>query len=285
MARRVFVCLAGGYLISYALRAINAAIAPELVAEFGLTNATLGYLSSAYFLAFASMQLPLGVWLDRFGTRRVNAGLLLVAAGGCGVFALAQDATALWIGRAMIGAGLAGALIVVTAGVPLLVSGRSATATGRDDVGCRIIGRASGHDPQPLGIAPAGLAWAVHRRRAGPGGCQCGNLPFLPRHEPESARAPAGGRGRGFAGYAGISAPPAFGASCCWRSSCIRASSRSRVCGALAHPGAGDGTFGGGQCAVPAQPDVVGRLSRWVHGACGGGAACRWCRCARSSRC
>ena len=50
---KVFVCLAGAYLLSYALRSINAAIAPELVAEFSLSNTDLGYLSSAYFLGFA----------------------------------------------------------------------------------------------------------------------------------------------------------------------------------------------------------------------------------------
>jgi sugar phosphate permease len=110
-ALRVFSCLAAAYLLSYALRAINAAIAPELVAEFGLSNAELGSLSSAYFLAFAAMQLPLGVWLDRFGTRRTNATLLLVAAAGSLVFSSATSAGMLWVGRALIGAGLAGALM------------------------------------------------------------------------------------------------------------------------------------------------------------------------------
>lgn len=111
LAIRVFLAFASAYFMSYALRSVNAVIAPDLVAEFGLSNARLGALSSAYFLAFAAMQMPLGVWLDRFGSRRVDAALLLVAALGCTVFAIARDATVLWIGRALIGVGVSAALM------------------------------------------------------------------------------------------------------------------------------------------------------------------------------
>ncbi len=111
VAVRVFLAFAAGYFMSYALRSINAVIAPDLVAEFGLSNAQLGSLSAAYFFTFAALQMPLGVWLDRFGSRRVDGSLLLVAAAGCAVFALAQGATMLWIGRALIGIGVSGALM------------------------------------------------------------------------------------------------------------------------------------------------------------------------------
>lgn len=111
LAIRVFAAFASGYFMSYALRSVNAVIAPELIAEFGLSNAQLGSLSSAYFFAFAAMQMPLGIWLDRFGSRRVDAALLLVAAAGCAVFALAHGVTVLWIGRALIGVGVSGALM------------------------------------------------------------------------------------------------------------------------------------------------------------------------------
>lgn len=111
IAIRVFFCFASGYLLSYALRSVNAVIAPELVHQFGLSNAQLGALSSAYFLAFAALQLPLGVWLDRYGSRNTDAALLLIAAVGCLVFALAPDRHVLWVGRALIGAGVCGALM------------------------------------------------------------------------------------------------------------------------------------------------------------------------------
>lgn len=110
-AARVFAALAAGYVLSYGLRSVNAAIAPELVADLGLSNAALGGLTSAYFFAFAALQLPLGIWLDRYGSRRTNGILLMVAALGCTIFALADSFTMLWIGRALIGAGVAGALM------------------------------------------------------------------------------------------------------------------------------------------------------------------------------
>ena len=68
---------------------MNAVVAPDLVAEFGLTPAELGLLTSAYLIAFSLFQLPLGVLLDRYGPRRVQSVLLLVAAAGCVLFAAA----------------------------------------------------------------------------------------------------------------------------------------------------------------------------------------------------
>ncbi|MEK9720331.1 MAG: MFS transporter, partial [Quisquiliibacterium sp.] len=116
LALRVFACFGAAYFMSYALRSVNAVIAPDLVGEFGLSNSQLGALSSAYFFSFALLQLPLGVSLDRFGSRPTHASLLLVAAAGCATFALAQDFVALWIGRALVGAGVAGALMAALKG-------------------------------------------------------------------------------------------------------------------------------------------------------------------------
>jgi predicted MFS family arabinose efflux permease len=90
---------------------VNAVLAPTLAAEFGLTAAGLGLLSSVYFLAFAVVQLPLGVALDRFGPRRVNAALLLVAAAGGAWFAMAQSAAAAIAARALIGLGVSACLM------------------------------------------------------------------------------------------------------------------------------------------------------------------------------
>jgi len=107
----VFVPFGGAYLISYALRTVNAAIAPQLTREFGLDAAALGLLTAAYFLAFAFTQIPLGHWLDRYRPRRVESILLLVCALGCFVFASAGSSTGLIIGRAFIGAGVAACLM------------------------------------------------------------------------------------------------------------------------------------------------------------------------------
>ncbi len=79
--------------------------------EFGLSAAGLGLLSGIYFFAFALFQLPLGVLLDRYGPRRVNATLLMVAATGGVWFALAGTTIELTLARAMIGLGVSGCLM------------------------------------------------------------------------------------------------------------------------------------------------------------------------------
>ena len=95
-----------GYFVSYVYRAVNALLAPTLAEEFGLTAGMLGLLSSMYFLSFMLFQLPGGLLLDRYGPRRVNATLLLVAAAGGLWFALANSAIEAIAARAMIGLGV-----------------------------------------------------------------------------------------------------------------------------------------------------------------------------------
>jgi MFS family permease len=107
----VFLPFAGGYFLSYLLRSLNAVIAPQLVRDIGLSPADLGLLTSAYFLAFGAFQLPLGLLLDRFGPRRVQTGLLLVAASGILLFGLGTSKAVLMTGRALIGLGFAGGLM------------------------------------------------------------------------------------------------------------------------------------------------------------------------------
>ena len=100
-----------GYFLSYLFRAVNAVVGPNLVADLGLSAAALGLLTSAYLFAFALFQLPLGVLLDRFGPRRVQAALLACAAAGSLLFALGQGIAALTFARALIGLGFAGGLM------------------------------------------------------------------------------------------------------------------------------------------------------------------------------
>jgi predicted MFS family arabinose efflux permease len=100
-----------GYFVSYVYRSVNALIGPEIAREFGLSAGGLGLLTGMYFFAFAIFQLPVGVLLDRYGPRRVNATLLLVAAAGGLWFALAPSAGHLVAARALIGLGVSACLM------------------------------------------------------------------------------------------------------------------------------------------------------------------------------
>lgn len=110
-AAAVVLPFAAGYFLSYFFRSVNAVISPDLVAEFSLSAAQLGLLTAAYFLAFAAFQLPLGLLLDRFGPRRTNAALLLVAGFGALTFSAATNGASLLAGRALIGLGVSGCLM------------------------------------------------------------------------------------------------------------------------------------------------------------------------------
>src|SRR5699024_7199527 len=101
----VVLPFAGGYFLSYLFRSVNAVISGRLLSELGLDASALGLLTAAYFLAFACAQLPLGVLLDRYGPRRVQATLLLSAAIGGLIFAFGQSLAMLMLGRALIGLG------------------------------------------------------------------------------------------------------------------------------------------------------------------------------------
>jgi len=108
---RVFLPFAAGYFLSYLFRVVNAVIAPNLIADTGIGPSSLGMLTAIYFITFASFQLPLGVLLDRFGPRKIEASLLLFAAVGAFIFARSEHLAGLVLGRAFIGLGVSSCLM------------------------------------------------------------------------------------------------------------------------------------------------------------------------------
>jgi MFS family permease len=104
--------------IAYLFRTINAVMAAPLATEMGLGADDLGLLTSVYFLTFAAAQIPVGILLDRYGPRRVQSALLVIAAIGSALFEVSDHFWMLLVGRALIGLGVASAM---TAGLKALV--------------------------------------------------------------------------------------------------------------------------------------------------------------------
>jgi predicted MFS family arabinose efflux permease len=107
----IFSLFTAAYFLSYFYRSANAVIAPDLSQALTLNAAQLGLMTSLFFAAFALVQIPLGIGLDRWGPRWVTPGLMLVGAAGSLIFAIAPSFSILAIGRAFIGVGMAGILM------------------------------------------------------------------------------------------------------------------------------------------------------------------------------
>lgn len=110
-ALRIFASFAAGYFLSYALRSVNAALAPMLASDLSLSAAELGWLSSAFFLSFSIMQVPLGIWLDRHGARRTESALLVIAAVGAFIVSIGESLWSISVGRILIGIGVSACLM------------------------------------------------------------------------------------------------------------------------------------------------------------------------------
>ena len=69
---RIAILLGVGVLINYFDRVNLSVSHASLIAAFGISDVAFGYLSSAYNLTYACLQIPIGVILDKFGVRRVG---------------------------------------------------------------------------------------------------------------------------------------------------------------------------------------------------------------------
>ncbi len=99
------------YFYEYFIRVAPSAMANDLFRSFNIGAGILGIISASYFYAYAPMQLPVGVLMDRYGARK----LLTIATLVCGVATLLFGiAPAVWvtiIARLFMGAGSAFAFI------------------------------------------------------------------------------------------------------------------------------------------------------------------------------
>jgi predicted MFS family arabinose efflux permease len=93
------------YSVSQFLRNSIAVIANDLARELDLSATQVGLLSSAFFLAFAAAQIPVGIAIDRYGGKRTMLGSAVLCIAGTALFALAGTGAMLVVARALMGLG------------------------------------------------------------------------------------------------------------------------------------------------------------------------------------
>ena len=107
----VFAALSSIFCFSMFYRVTNAVIAPDLMRDLHLNAESLGTLSSAFFYSFALCQIPMGVLLDKIGPRIVITFFSLVGASGAIVFGSADSFASAFMGRTLLGIGMASILM------------------------------------------------------------------------------------------------------------------------------------------------------------------------------
>lgn len=95
--------LAFGY--AFFQRVTPSVMVDELMREFAVGAAVLGNLSALYFYAYAGLQVPVGMMLDRWGPRRMLTVAALIAGVGSVLFGLAGGIEQAYLGRFLVGVG------------------------------------------------------------------------------------------------------------------------------------------------------------------------------------
>ncbi|CAN5332605.1 MFS transporter [soil metagenome] len=93
------------YCYEVFLQASPSVMVSDLMQTFNVCAASLGHLAAFYFYAYATMQIPVGVMLDRYGPRRLLTIATLVCALGSFIFGMATALIQAEIGRLLIGIG------------------------------------------------------------------------------------------------------------------------------------------------------------------------------------
>ena len=108
---RITLPLAGVNALTQAARTVMSTVGPVLALQYGIGAAELGLFSAVLFASYGLTQIPAGIAIDRFGPRRVQAALCLVAATGFAVFAASNGMAGFVLGRLITGIGVAAGLI------------------------------------------------------------------------------------------------------------------------------------------------------------------------------
>ena len=96
-------------MITYIDRACISNLAPQIMADLGLTKVQMSWAFSAFALAYALFEIPTGCLADRSGTRRVFTRIVLWWSAFTMATAAVTSYTMLLIVRFLFGAGEAGA--------------------------------------------------------------------------------------------------------------------------------------------------------------------------------
>jgi sugar phosphate permease len=143
-------------VFNYVQQVVPNIIAVDLSHSFNATESTLGNIAACYFYAYAILQIPVGLIVDRYGTRWPLVFAILAAAFGTLAFSQARGSGSAQIARFVMGASAAfsfiGCLKVVQAWFP---PSKFSTLAGMTNT-AGMIGAASG---APVAVLVKTIGW------------------------------------------------------------------------------------------------------------------------------
>src|SRR5678815_3234159 len=99
----ILALIAFGTMLNYLDRTVLGIAAPSLSKDLGLTPAMMGLAFSAFSWSYALLQIPGGIFLDRFGTRVTYFVALVGWSALTGLMAVVNSLTALVVTRIGVG--------------------------------------------------------------------------------------------------------------------------------------------------------------------------------------
>jgi MFS family permease len=162
-ARALAAVLLGAGFFGYAFlhRVAPGVMVAELMRDFSLGASVLGHLSAFYFYAYAGLQLPVGILMDRFGPRRLLTAAVAFCASGAALMASAGVVETAYLGRLLVGAGAAfswvGTLTILAQNFP---PHRFAFLGGVSQC-IGMCGAVFGQAPLRLAVEGAGWRWTL----------------------------------------------------------------------------------------------------------------------------
>lgn len=99
------------YFYQYFLRVFPVVLTEELLRYFRIDASALGFFSASYFLIYALLQIPVGILIDRFGSKKILPAACFICGLGTLCFAGTEQMFLANLGRILQGLGSSFAFI------------------------------------------------------------------------------------------------------------------------------------------------------------------------------
>ena len=94
------------FVISF-LTNIIGPLVPDIIESFDLSLTMVAFLPFAFFIAYGVMSIPSGIWVEKYGEKKVMVVAFLISFFGAGLFAFAPSFSMYIVSLFLIGTGMA----------------------------------------------------------------------------------------------------------------------------------------------------------------------------------